>query len=299
MGEMRRPERAPHEKLAEALRLWSTSINAEFGRYLESPQRAGYILDDECRIDMRAFMTKRGGPYQKEGKDGARGSVSDDEMIVRGNELSWSGALEEPTRKRYGTDDPGEIIRRWGEGERKHDGSLAEAAILCILNRFLGERFVAVRSAKYDDYENGVDTLILDKERGGVVCAFDEVVGSEGSERYENKIRRAKGKLAEHGGMRVKYGLVFERDASSAVRLKRKSLPNIPGFCISLSHDDLHQLVRESDFSEGGKPSGRESGFFRNLVRALRSQESAMKEKMTSEQRAHVDELIAFAESVV
>lgn len=286
----------PSEKLKEAIRHWSDILNAEFRSYCAEPDRAGALLEGSCRIDMRAFMTKRGGPYPKEEREGKRG-VQDDEMLAHTHEIVWSGAREDRTKKRYGTDDEEEIVRRWQADEEKHDGALAESAVLCVLNKVLGERFVAVRASKYDDYENGVDTLILDRESGGVVCAFDEVVGAEDGDRYAHKIERARDRLAARGGMRVKYGLAFSKMNGEGARLDRRSLPNIPGFCISLSREDLHRLIRTADFNRGAAVSEIERSVFRGVVRALHLQEDTMKSKLGPEQRSQVDELIRYAEA--
>ncbi len=297
MFELPKRERAvpPWEKLASALGTWSQLLNAGFRADLESPERAGNIIDAECRIDMRAFMTKRGGPYAKEDRAGERG-IQTDETTVKNHELAWSGAREEWAKRHYGTENEAEILQRFQENDAKHDGALAEAAVLTLLNKFLGERFVAVRAAKYDDYENGVDTLILDRESGGVVCAFDEVVGMEGDERYTHKVSRAKGRLAEHGGMRVKYGLTFTPDSPGNAHLERRAMPNVPGFCISLTRTELHRLIEQADFTAGSRVSASETDFFQNMVRALETQGSAMQTKLSPQQRGHVAALIAYAQ---
>lgn len=287
-------EKKPGEKLSEMMNILAKEINSDLKKYTELPDQAGDIVDNECRIDMRSFLTKRGGPYSKEGKEGKRG-VTDDERTVRTHELAWSGAREEWAKKWYATDDENVILRKWMEKESESDGSLAEKAVVHILNRFLKGRFIAVRSAPYDDYENGVDTLILDKETGVTVCSFDEVVGAEEGDRYRHKIDRAKERLRKRGGMQVRYGLSFDRQPSGNMRLERKSLPNIPGFCVSLSKEELRRLLDDPGFFRSGDPSDAEIWTFEGIVESLSTQEDRMKEGMSMQQSAQVGSLVEFA----
>ena len=213
---------APHEKLKEAGAAWARYYNELFRKFLPDSERAGNILDDECRVDMRAFTIGRGGPLKKE-------SSKEHEKLVQIHEASFSGAYDTVVQKRYGTDNQEAIIAQWRTENEKRDGALAETVVLAVLNKFLNERFVVVRASSYDDYEHGVDTLILDRESGGVVCAVDEVVGILGDDRYADKVSRAQKKLKEHGGMQVTYGLSFEKTEAGTPELRRGTLPNVPG----------------------------------------------------------------------
>jgi hypothetical protein len=288
-------EREPAEKLARSLKEWAQTINTTFSATLEDPGQAGALLDDECRISMRAFMTKRGGPYVKESKAGSE-SIADDEAIVRSHELAYSGAREEWAKAHYGTQDEEEMLTQYRAAEKRRAGTLAEGAIVCVLNKFLGERYAVVRTALFDDHEQGVDMLILDKQNGGVVCAFDEVVGLEGDERHTKKVERARGRLAKHGGMQVKYGLSFERERDGAVKLKRKSMPHIPGFCTSLSHGDLQGLLRRAQFTQTGTAVPEELATFEGMISALKEQSRLG--KLTDVQHKHISELIAYCEQL-
>ncbi len=109
---------------------------------------------------------------------------------------------------------------------------LTEVAVTVLLQKLLPERFVVVRASKYDDYNNGVDQLILDKESGNVICGIDEVVTSNPSKK-EIKIQTK----MEKGGFKVKYGARFKNG-----ELSLESLKHIPAFYLSMNKDDLLKL---------------------------------------------------------
>lgn len=283
-------ERTPRMAIHEGVASWAARLNEQFKQYVLDPERAGNMLEDDCRIAMRAFMTKRGGPYKKE-------TLQEHEQQVLNNELAWSGALEKHIQEFYGTTDTTEIIHMWREKNQERDGALAESAVLTVLNKMLSGRFVAVRASSYDDYAHGVDTLILDRESGSVVCAFDEVVGVADGDRQHKKVERAREQLGKFGGMRIAYGLAFERGEDGAPRLARGELPNIPGFCISITHEELHALLRDGNFDPDAHPSEAEVQLFDKIVEALVNQKEVMSERMQPLQQSHIEELVAFAES--
>ena len=54
-------------------------------------------------------------------------------------------------------------------------GEQLEMLACAILAKNLGEEFIVVRASRHDDRFSNVDTIILDKQTGDLVCAFDEV----------------------------------------------------------------------------------------------------------------------------
>lgn len=281
---------APHEKLKEAGAAWAKYNNELFKKFLPDAKLAGNILDDNCRVDMRAFTVGRGGPLKKE-------SSKEHEKQVQNKEASFSGAYDAAVQKRYGTDNQEAIIAQWRRENEKRDGALAETVVLAVLNKFLNERFVVVRASSYDDYEHGVDTLILDRESGGVVCAVDEVVGILGDDRYADKVSRAQKRLKEHGGMQVTYGLTFEKTEAGTPELRRGTLPNVPGFCISLEKEELHTLIRECDFTPQSDITDGEKKLFERIIAALERQKQGAGTQMSPLQHSHIEALLTFAQS--
>lgn len=256
--------------LGEGLSAIAGAINRE----------TGFVFaDDECRVSMDAF----GSLYDKRIR-------KDDRKIVMANSLNASGIIDTPLYQEAhaaGNANPSENAEiRKLLGERTHDakksdGQLAEAVATIVLHKAISDRFLVTRASEYDDYENGVDTLIVDKETGETVCAFDEVVdtirsGDAGANRYQKKIARSKESIRKHGGMRVKYGVTYS-EGVSAPKMELCALDHVPTFCLSLERSELYGLIREMkrDIQE---MSGTERSFLINLIGKLELQEQDFRE---------------------
>lgn len=127
----------------------------------------------------------------------------------------------------------GKSVEKWREDKEKNPATLTEAALTLMLQRVLPDNFMVVRSSAYDDYNNGVDQLIIDRESGAVVCGIDEVIdrqGNTGPSKKEEKIRQ---KMVR-GGAKVKYGARVE-----VGNLVLGGLKNVPAFYLSLSSQEL------------------------------------------------------------
>ncbi len=112
-------------------------------------------IDDTIMVE--SFQKSEGGPYMREDKE-----FKKDKKKVK------------------------ELEKKWHKEEKeKNFGELWEKAKTVILNKIIGTEFIVVRASKHDDYENGVDNIIINKETGNVVCAFDEVSAEEGTEKEE------------------------------------------------------------------------------------------------------------------
>ncbi|MGE5425913.1 MAG: hypothetical protein ACM3PZ_02480 [Bacillota bacterium] len=172
----------------------------------------------------------------------------------------------------------------WRAGRDKKESILAEMALTLFLQRSLPPRYLAIRSSTYDDYENGVDHLILDGETGSVVGAIDEVVGLNGAgNKKEEKVRRKM-----HKGARIKYGArVIEGE------LILGSISHVPVFYISLDKADLAKLGDSLMEDELGSY---EQDLFRRLCASFEEQaESYRGMSMPDELR---EELEHFKESL-
>ncbi|MFA5420424.1 MAG: hypothetical protein WC280_00120 [Patescibacteria group bacterium] len=129
-------------------------------------------------------------------------------------------------------------IEDWNKRKEKKDSNLAEIAITLILHEKLKDRFLVARASKYDDYENGIDHVLLDKETGSVVCGFDQVLGMgkhDGSDKKKDKVQN----IIKKGGARLEYGCTINENGE----LIRKKLTNIPSFFLGISKDDLDKLL--------------------------------------------------------
>ena len=127
----------------------------------------------------------------------------------------------------FGADTPEKIISQWKINREKLLAGQWEKAAVILMAR-LAPEFLVARASAYDDYKNGVDNIILDKETGDIICAFDEVRDEPGGQRQKKKAADLL-KYARRGAT-IKYGLGFEKDETGARKLIRKEIKNIPKF---------------------------------------------------------------------
>jgi hypothetical protein len=178
-----------------------------------------------------------------------------DELIADEQEKQWAA-------------ESGKSREQWLIDKEKNPASLTEMALTLSLQRLLPERFMVVRSARYDDY-NGVDQLIIDRANGSVVCGIDEVIdreGNTGPSKKEEKIR----KKMLNGGAKVKYGVRVEGGS-----LQLGNLKNVPAFYLSLSPSELAILCQDLSQDEA-TPTERElfSRLRSSLSQQIKSYES-------------------------
>jgi len=112
-----------------------------------------------------------------------------------------------------------------------------------IFIKNLGDEFVVVRSSPHDDRVNKVDTLILDRKTGTLVCAFDEVSAINGID-YDKKRSAVYGRNLNGGGASLKYGIGADNsDGKQSVIISKAS--NIPVFYIALDSENIKNGMKE------------------------------------------------------
>lgn len=156
----------------------------------------------------------------------------------------------------------GKDVEQWRQDKEKNPALLTEASLTLMLQRVLPDNFIVVRSSAYDDYNNGVDQLIIDRDSGVVICGIDEVIDRQGNTRPSKKEEKIKQKMLR-GGAKVKYGAKVEQG-----RLVLGSLQNIPAFYLSLSPKELATLGE-------GLQEDEVSVYERDLLKRLHSSLSA------------------------
>jgi len=161
----------------------------------------GIPVDSNCRIDMNSFK----GIYKKEELDND---------LEKAKEIK--GDIEESLLK---------------------DGERLEALKTIVFYKFLSEKFIIVRASFYDDVFNQVDNLIIEKETGNIVCAFDEVSATSGPE-FAKKQERFLRKNNINGA-RLKYGIL-----STEGGLTKGKIENIPIFYLALSPEIINEGIR-------------------------------------------------------
>lgn len=160
---------------------------------------------------------------------------------TEGIPIDDDGRISMPAYKNLYRDVDRDISRSWeGRGnteelhteQMEHLGEKLEMLAYAIFAKNFGEGFVIARSSTYDDWSSGADTILLDRETGALVCAFDEV-GDTTGEAYEKKQRLIRKRNLEGGGVHLKYGL-----SMAAKGDKRNVTPaavnNVPIFYIAL-----------------------------------------------------------------
>lgn len=146
-----------------------------------------------------------------------------DERLIAAQEEQWAK-------------EAGKSVEAWRLAKERDASSLTEMGLTICLQRLLPERFIVVRSSAYDDYNNGVDQLIIDQETGMVVCGIDEVIEMAGNKGPSKKESKVKNKMLK-GGAKVKYGARVING-----ELVLGSIGRVPAFYISLSKTDLVKL---------------------------------------------------------
>lgn len=129
---------------------------------------------------------------------------------------------------------------QWKADKSKSKGNQTELAITCLLYKMLGDRYLVARTNKYDDYTNGADNVLIDKETGVAICAFDEVYDREEERTNAEKKQLKVLEIALAGGTDINFGVVSEEGV-----LKRGKQENLPIFYLGLNKEELNELLQE------------------------------------------------------
>lgn len=166
--------------------------------------------------------------------------LEDDARIARDCEVKFSSAdnpgVQSFYKTKFGVEGKDKIIAKWKEEKSKEKNSQMEMAVTLLLSEMLGDDFLVVRTAPYDDYVNGIDNIIIDRKSGEVIGAFDEVHDSNNG-RYTEAKRQKVEKIARKGGTEIAYGLKIENG-----KLVRAKLTNVPVFYLGLEESKFIKL---------------------------------------------------------
>lgn len=169
----------------EGLRDYIKEISSEL-------KEEGVPVDDKARIDMNKFE----GVYPRQSIESDKAWIKDlkgrwERSAIAESRWSWAFPKEKALR-----DMP--------------VGDIFEMLTTSILHKKLNKDFVVTRTSEYDDARNKVDNIILERETGNIVCAFDEIGASSG-ERFKEKKNKVLERNWQRGGADLKYGLYFEK----------------------------------------------------------------------------------------
>jgi len=176
----------------------------------------GVPADENCRIQMEAFE----GVYPKE-------EILDDKIHLKRIEKKWQERNE-----------PAEKIDK--EGEQ------LEILKTALFNKFLGKKALIVRTSLYDDVTNHVDNLMIDKETGKTLCAFDEVGTNIGPIFTEKMVKVLKINTEERGA-KLKYGLKLEKGMNNENKIKLGRRDNLPIFYLALPSLQIKEAIKNAE----------------------------------------------------
>jgi hypothetical protein len=207
----------------------------------EELKKQGIIVTDELRINEDAFE----GLYTK-------GTIQRDKKTVADKESGWSKKKEET------------------------NGEQLEMLKTVLFNKFLGESHCVVRSARFDDMENGVDNVIINKESGDIICAFDEVCDIKSKYYF---IKQDKILKINQKGCRLKYGIEI-KEVGGDKKIKTSSIKSLPIFYLALDEKKLKEGIANLSPSLKEKTQF-EKNLFKYFVYSLKGQISLLNNQIT------------------
>ena len=146
-------------------------------------------------------------------------------------------------------------------------GDVWEMLAMAILHKNFGKDFIVCRTSEYDDARNKVDSIILDKKTGNVVCAFDDV-GDTSGRVFQQKKSDVQKRNWERGGADLFYGLSFDERRGRG-ELKKSQSPHIPLFYFACSEGDVRKAL---EVFSGGRTSPDEQKIFKKFTESFREQ---------------------------
>jgi len=225
----------------------------------QKPERSERLEDSlpflkEKLSTMSEEVNREYGDFlDKDGKIKLAGPESQsDSKLVEQQELGFSQGCRD--------------VAEWKKKSEADPAGLTEMALTLALDRWLKGEFIVARSSSYDDYNHGVDHLLIDKKTGQPICGFDEVI-SAASDGSAPKKEAKLGAMMARGGARMKYGAKLEDGA-----LKRQPLRDLPAFYLSLTKSELSQLISSLKQPAGDSLSPAEAKISERLLESLRVQ---------------------------
>ncbi len=176
---------------------------------------SGINTDDLCRVNMKAYESLYGSQVEK------------DIYNIRQREEKWQNQKQKSSKEKKQT--------------KITNGEKMEMFKTALFHKAIGKDFFVLRSSLFDDYNNGIDNVIVEKETGAIVGAFDEVVAGNGKTEKEGKVAARN----TRGGAFLKYGVGMEN--GQPVKQENR---HIPLFYLALEKEELAAALEKFDPSE-------------------------------------------------
>lgn len=274
-----------------------TAAMAEIAKRTNAEVLAAYKIENLLNLDNSLNMenfARDTYPTEDEQEFFSEDNIQQDEEEVSKMEIEFSRAklprVQSYYLEKYGAKTEEQMVDCWRKEKARNKNGLIEKAVTLVLNKILGKDYLVVRTSTYDDYKNGVDNIVVNKNTGEVICAFDEVHGGGEGERIDEKINKVK-KVAAEGGARVCYGMKFEEG-----KLKRARMKNVPVFFMGLRTDELDRLLANMDFNPNGQVTKTEYATLGIFIASLKEQLDMLNEtkNLSSVHPAFRDKLASF-----
>ncbi len=191
----------------------------------------------------------------------------DDEarIIVSGKEAESHNYLVSVQEETFSREE-GKTVEAWRKDKEKSAANLTELALTAMLHKFLNKQFIVARSSSFDDYNNGVDQVLVDKETGEVACGFDEVIVNPSDNAEKSKKAAKLGNIMAKGGANIQYGAKLQEG-----KLVRAEVRKVPAFYVSLLKEELAELL-ESLKNNPENTTVFEERIFNKLLSSLEAQ---------------------------
>ena len=217
------------EEMGPELKLESEKLN-----------KLGFAVDENCRIKPEMFL----GPI-------AVKDLKVDLQKTKDLKSKFDGEAKRNPEKL---------------AEKNIGEALEMAKTIGVNGHWFGGRFLAVRSAPYDDYcGNKIDNLIYDSETLEPLAAIDATTNQAAKLSQQKEIFK---KILE--GAPVKYGYKLEKsDQAPGFRAVKSPNMRLPYFIISFDRDELEEIARGLVAGESNPAIDEAS---RNMMKRLEEQ---------------------------
>jgi hypothetical protein len=268
--------------------VWTIENSLSAGQKVEtrknrSEQMAGHIGDISQEINQEMkdiygvenFLNADGSinmeSYAKRNAF-SEGELIADERKIEDKEREWSGVLNENRKayylEKFGANTAEEMVAAFKKERAGSKNKKMEMVAMSVLYKVLKDEFIVVHSSVYDDYFKGIDTILVNKKTGDVICAFDEVHDYHGNPRFDIKLGRVKN-IAQLSGKRIKYGFTVKNN-----KIVEGEMSRLPVFLLSLGSKEIDDAFSGISLDVKGDPNEVElrimEKFIENLYNQLR-----------------------------
>lgn len=197
------------------------------GSKLLSPETYLPQLKNKLGLLSERLNAEHGDFFEANGQIKMAGKDSEsDGILMAAKEQGWAA-------------DCGKTLEAMEADREKNPANIAEIAITLLFDKILHDEFIIVRASVYDDYENGADQLIIDKQTGAVICGLDDaILGSSAKDDGQKKMNKIDARM-KNGGAIIKYGATIADG-----KLTRKNLSHVPIFYFNLSKKEMDGVLR-------------------------------------------------------